>query len=178
MVPKLEKNPAYLKENDFEVIDGKDFIVSSGAVSAAVLDQLREGRLYLRQRPGPNNSLGLVKFLMPNSHSVYLHGTPSKTGFKESRRDFSHSCIRVEDPEALAAWVLRDRPEWTPERIRAAMAGTETVTVKLTEPIPVLIQYGTAAVEESGEVRFFDDIYSRDAAEAGAFEQRALAAAR
>ncbi|OGS54183.1 MAG: hypothetical protein A3J79_03690 [Elusimicrobia bacterium RIFOXYB2_FULL_62_6] len=82
------------------------------------------------------------------------------------------------DPEALAAWVLRDRPEWTPERIRKAMEGTETLTVKLTEPIPVLIQYGTAAVAENGEVRFFDDIYSRDTAEGAAFEERSRTAAR
>ena len=102
---------------------------------------------------------------MPNTGSVYLHGTPSKRGFLESRRDLSHSCIRVEDPESLAAWVLRDLPEWTPARIRAAIEGTETVTVKLAEPIPVLLQYGTAVVEENGEVHFFDDIYGRDAAD-------------
>jgi len=93
------------------------------------------------------------------------------------RRDFSHSCIRVEDPEALAFWALRDRPEWTEESIRAAVEGTETMTVKLAEPIPVLIQYGTAAVGKDGEVKFFEDIYSRDEAEAEAFEKRASAAA-
>jgi murein L,D-transpeptidase YcbB/YkuD len=173
LVPAIEKSTSYLKRHNFEVIDGKDNIVSSVTVSAAALKQLQAGLLYLRQRPGPNNSLGLVKFLMPNSHSVYIHGTPSRRGFMESRRDLSHSCIRVEDPAALAAWVLRGRPEWTPARIRAAVAATETVSVKLTEPIPVLIQYGTAAVGEDGEVRFFADIYSRDAAEAAAFEQRA-----
>jgi len=178
LVPKIAENPAYLKENDFEIIDGKEFIVSSGAVSAAVLDRLRGGKLYLRQRPGPRNSLGLVKFLMPNNHSVYLHGTPSRRGFLESQRDLSHGCIRVANSEALAVWVLRDRPEWTPERIRTAMLGAETITVKLAEPVPVLLQYGTAAVEEGGEVRFFDDIYLRDAAEATAFEQRALTAAK
>ena len=178
MAPEIEKNPAYLEKNGFEVIDGKETVISSGVVSAAVLRRLKEGSLYLRQRPGPNNSLGLVKFLMPNAHSVYLHGTPSRRGFRESRRDFSHSCIRIEDPEALAVWVLRSRPDWPPERIRAAIGGTETVTVKLTEPIPVFIQYGTAAVEENGEVLFFDDIYQRDAAEAAAFEQRARTAAR
>lgn len=171
LVPKIEKNLSYLSEHDFEVIDEYGFIVSSVAVSSTVLNELRAGRLYLRQRPGPNNSLGLVKFMMPNTHSVYLHGTPSRKGFSQSRRDFSHSCIRVDDPEALATWVLRDRPEWTPERIQAAMEGNETITVKLTEPIPVFLQYGTAAVRENGEVLFFDDIYSRDAAEGAAFEQ-------
>ena len=178
LVAKIEKNPGYLRENDFEVLDGKEALVSSGAVSAAVLNQLRAGRLYLRQRPGPGNSLGLVKFLMPNKHSVYIHGTPSRRGFRESQRDLSHGCIRTANTEALAAWVLRGLPEWTPERVRAAMVGEETVTVKLIEPVPVLIQYGTAAVEVNGEVRFFDDVYGRDAAEAAAFEERALAAAR
>lgn len=173
LVLEIEKSSSYLKEHDLEVTDGEESIISSGTVSTAVLKQLQKGRLYLRQRPGPNNSLGLVKFLMPNAYSVYLHGTPSRRGFWESRRDFSHSCIRVNDPGGLAAWVLRDRPEWTAQRIRAAMAGAETVTVKLTEPIPVFIQYGTAAVEEDGEVHFFADIYSRDAAETEAFEQRA-----
>ena len=173
LVQKIEKSSAYLKKNYLEVIDGKGAIISSGTVSAAVLAQLRAGRLYLRQRSGPKNSLGLVKFLMPNAYSVYIHGTPARRGFMESRRDFSHSCIRVKDPEALAAWVLRDQPDWPLKRIRAAIEGTETVTVKLTEPIPVFIQYGTAEVEENGEVRFFDDIYSRDAAEGAAFEQRA-----
>ncbi len=178
LVPAIEKDPDYLKKHAFEVIDDRNSVISSGTVSAEVLAQLQAGRLYLRQKPGPNNSLGLVKFMMPNPHSVYLHGTPSRRGFRESRRDFSHSCIRVEDPEALAAWVLRDRPEWTPELIGAAIKGTETVTVTLTEQIPVFLQYGTAAVEEDGEVRFYDDIYKRDAAEASAFEQRSRVAAR
>jgi len=178
LVPKIEKDPSYLEKNNFDVIDGKADVVSTGAVSAELLAGLRDGQFYLRQRPGPHNSLGLAKFLMPNSHSVYLHGTPSRRGFWESERDLSHGCIRVEDPGALAAWVLRDEPGWTPARIREAMNGTETVTVKLAEPLSVLLQYGTAAVKEGGEVRFFEDIYSRDAAEGKAFEERARLSAR
>lgn len=178
LVPKMETDPSYLERNGFDVIDGKELLVSSGAVSAAVLTQLRDGKLYLRQRPGPHNSLGLVKFHMPNAYSVYIHGTPSRRGFWESERDLSHGCIRVEDPLALAAWVLRDQPEWTRERIRAAMEGSETVTVKLAEPVSVLLQYGTAAVKEGGEVSFFEDIYNRDAEEGRAFEERARLAAQ
>ncbi len=178
MVAELEKDPSYLKKHAIDVIDGADAVVSSGAVSAAVLEELRAARLFLRQRPGPGNALGLVKFLMPNSNSVYIHGSPSRRGFMGSQRDLSHGCIRVEHPAALAAWVLRGRPEWTPERIRAAMNGTETVTVKLREPIPVLIQYGTAVADEGGEVRFFEDIYGRDAAEGEAFDKRARLAAQ
>lgn len=178
LVPELEKDPSYLSRHGYEVTNGGDVVVSSGPVTAEVLQRLRDGLLHLRQRPGPGNALGLVKFHMRNSHSVYLHGTPSKRGFRQSRRDLSHGCIRVEDPAALAAWVLRDQPEWTGETLRAAMEGSETVTVRLAEPVPVLIQYGTAAVREDGEVRFFEDIYGRDAAEAEAFERRARLAAQ
>ena len=176
LVPLIEKDPSYLARQDIEITDGEGRVVSTGTASTAHLGLLRAGQLYLRQRPGPGNSLGLVKFLMPNGHSVYLHGTPSRWGFSRSRRDLSHSCIRVEDPGALAAWVLRDRPEWTAQRIRAAMTGTQTVTVKLAKPIAVLIQYGTAVVKDDGEVRFFNDLYSHDAAEESAFAQRARVA--
>ena len=178
LVPALERDPAYLSKHGYEITNGGDVVVSSGPVTAEVLQRLRDGLLHLRQRPGPGNALGLVKFHMRNSHSVYLHGTPSRRGFRQSRRDLSHGCIRVENPAALAAWVLRDQPEWTGEALRAAMEGAETVTVRLAEPVPVLIQYGTAAVTEDGEVRFFEDIYGRDAAEAEAFERRARLAAR
>lgn len=171
LVPDIKKDAAYLQKHDFDVLDGKDAVVSTGAVSAGVLARLEEGKLFLRQRPGPKSSLGLVKFQMTNKHSIYIHGTPSRGGFSETRRDLSHGCIRVRDPGALAAWVLRDRPGWTPARIKAAMYGKETVTVKLTDPVPVLIQYGTAAVGEDGEVRFFEDIYSRDEVEGAAFER-------
>ena len=178
LVPALERDPSYLLKHGYEVTNGGDTVVNTGPVTAEILQRLRDGLLHLRQRPGPGNALGLVKFHMRNSHSVYLHGTPSRRGFRRSRRDLSHGCIRVEDPLALAAWVLRDQPEWTGETLRAAMEGAETVTVRLAEPVPVLIQYGTAAVTEDGEVRFFEDIYGRDAAEAEAFERRARLAAR
>jgi len=94
---------------------------------------------------------------------VYMHGTPEQELFARSRRDFSHGCIRVEDPVALAAWVLRGKPEWTVDRIRATMNGNTTVQVNLDKPIPVLILYSTAVVEPDNEVRFFDDIYGYDA---------------
>jgi L,D-transpeptidase YcbB len=83
--------------------------------------------------------------------------------FSNSRRDFSHGCIRVEKPQQLAAWVLRGRPEWTPEHIADAMNGGKTIAVTLDRPIPVLIVYATAVVLQSGEVRFFEDIYGLDA---------------
>jgi murein L,D-transpeptidase YcbB/YkuD len=93
-----------------------------------------------------------------------MHGTPLRGLFSQARRDFSHGCIRVENPAALAGWVLRDSPEWTPQRILATMQGKNAVSVQLRTPIPVLILYGTVFVEENGAVYFFKDIYGNDAA--------------
>jgi murein L,D-transpeptidase YcbB/YkuD len=163
-LPHLEKNPSYLAENSYEIADRSGNVVSDGTITDEMKDSLRSGKLVVRQRPGPDNSLGLLKFEFPNPYDVYMHGTPAKQLFSRSRRDFSHGCIRVEDPVALAAWVLRDKPEWTPESIRNAMNGDETIRVDLKNPIPVLILYGTAVVEENGEIQFFDDIYGYDAA--------------
>jgi murein L,D-transpeptidase YcbB/YkuD len=113
--------------------------------------------------PGPRNALGLIKFVFPNSEDVYMHGTPAQALFASSRRDFSHGCVRVADPIALAEWVLRDRPEWTRDRIAAATIGKDTVHVPLPRPIQVILFYTTAAVmPEDGTIRFADDIYRRD----------------
>jgi murein L,D-transpeptidase YcbB/YkuD len=104
-----------------------------------------------------------VKFIFPNEHNVYLHSTPAPQLFSQSRRDFSHGCIRIERPADLAAWLLQDQPQWTPDRVRAAMdSGPDNQQVNLTHPVPVLILYLTAEVEENGEVYFFDDIYGHD----------------
>ncbi len=124
---------------------------------------LKSGALRVRQRPGEKNALGGVKFVLPNTMDIYLHSTSAQQLFAQSRRDFSHGCIRVEDPAALAAFVLRDQPAWTPERIRNAMAAGKESTVMLTQPIPVLIFYTTAIVEADGKVRFASDIYGLDA---------------
>jgi murein L,D-transpeptidase YcbB/YkuD len=101
--------------------------------------------------------------MFPNEYNVYLHSTPSPQLFSQIRRDFSHGCIRVEKPAELAAWVLRDKPEWTVEKARAAMTGgKDNFQVNLTKPIPVLILYGTAVADADGKVLFFDDIYGYD----------------
>jgi len=164
LLPEIEKDPSYLARHSYEIVDRNGRVVSDGLLTAEMQKQLYSGRLQIRQKPGPNNSLGLIKFDLPNAHDVYLHGTPARTLFSQSRRDFSHGCIRVEDPVTLAAWVLRDKPGWDADHIRAAMSGDETTRVMLDKPIPVLIVYGTAVVMEDGEVRFFEDIYGHDAA--------------
>ena len=162
LVPKVEGNREYLAEHGFEVTSRDGTVVTDGAVSNDILSQLRAGALTIRQKPGPKNALGLVKFIFPNSYNVYLHSTPTPALFLKARRDFSHGCIRVQDPLALAAWVLRDDPEWTVDKIRSTMNGDQTVQVNLKNPIPVLILYSTAVVEPDGEVRFFRDIYGYD----------------
>jgi L,D-transpeptidase YcbB len=162
LVPKISRDPNYLASHGFEVVDG-DNVVTDGAVSDDILSQLRGGSLSIRQKPGPKNALGLVKFIFPNSYDVYLHDSPEHELFSRARRDFSHGCIRVEQPAALAAWVLRDDPNWNPEKIAAAMNGDQTIQVNLPKPIPVLILYSTAVVEPNGQMMFFNDIYHHDA---------------
>jgi len=164
MIPHIVRDPEYLASKGFEVVDSRQNVVAAGAVTPEVLAQLRAGKLFIRQKPGPKDALGLVKFVFPNSYNVYMHDTPSTEFFAKSRRDFSHGCVRLEKPAELAAWVLRDNPGWTPDRIRAAMNGNTTQQVSLTHPIPVLILYGTVIVLDDGVVHFYDDIYGHDAA--------------
>jgi len=164
MIPDIVRDPDYLAKKGFEIVDSRQNLVSAGTVTNELLDQLRAGKLFLRQKPGPKNALGLVKFVFPNSYSVYMHDTPATKLFAKSRRDFSHGCIRLERPADLAAWVLRDTPGWNPERIRVAMNGSTTQQVNLAHPIPVLIVYATVIVMEDGLVYFYDDIYGHDAA--------------
>lgn len=164
MIPHIVRDPDYLASKGFEVVDSKQSVVSAGTVTPEVLAQLRAGQLFVRQKPGPKNALGLAKFMFPNSYNVYMHDTPSTELFEKSVRDFSHGCIRLERPADLAVWVLRDNPGWTPERVRAAMNGTMTQQVNLAHPIPVLILYATVIVLDDGVVHFYDDIYGHDEA--------------
>jgi murein L,D-transpeptidase YcbB/YkuD len=122
--------------------------------------------------PGPDNALGQVKFIFPNNFAVYLHDTPAVGLFAEPERAFSHGCIRVEQPVALAEYVLADRPEWTTERITAAMNGEHDETVKLQTPLPVHIGYWTAWVERDGTVSYTSDPYGIDTAHARLRESR------
>jgi murein L,D-transpeptidase YcbB/YkuD len=162
IVPKIAKDPAYLQKSNYEVATYSGKVVTDGLVSEDILAQLRAGKLMVRQKPGPKNALGLIKFIFPNSNNVYLHSTPSTGLFAMSRRDFSHGCIRVEDPAALAEWVLRNNPGWTRAKIDAAFKAEKEQQVNLTKEIPVLIVYGTAVVTENGAPEFFQDIYGFD----------------
>jgi murein L,D-transpeptidase YcbB/YkuD len=164
IVPAIQRNRNYVADKNYEVTTHNGQVVTSGAIDDEVLEQLRNGKLAVRQKPGPTNALGLVKLIFPNEYNVYLHSTPSQQLFSRSRRDFSHGCIRVEKPDELSAWALRDLPEWNLEKVRAAMQqGKDNQQVNLPKPIPVLILYGTAVTNDYGAVHFYDDIYGHDA---------------
>jgi murein L,D-transpeptidase YcbB/YkuD len=165
IVPHIQRDPNYIAKHNFQVITPKGEVVTENAVSPEVLEGIRTGHLMVRQKPGPTNSLGLVKIIFPNPDNVYLHGTDAPQLFSQDVRDFSHGCIRVDQPADLVAWVLRNNPGWDLERVKATMNGDkENLQVNLGTRIPVLIVYGTAAVNEENQVRFFDDIYGYDAA--------------
>jgi murein L,D-transpeptidase YcbB/YkuD len=129
------------------------------------------GRLSRRQKPGSKNALGLIKFVLPNADNIYLHSTPSQALFEKSWRDFSHGCIRVEDPRALATWVVGNNPGWARERVEAAFQAQKQEQVSLAYEIPVLILYGAAIADEDGQVFFFEDIFGYDKALAKLFAQ-------
>ena len=162
MLPAIRKNPLYLAKERLELVDGGGRVVP---YSPTALDQLKSGALRVRQAPGPDNSLGLIKFMLPNRYNVYLHSTPAHSLFSRAERAFSHGCIRVKDPAALAQYVLRDTPgNWTPEVIKDALeTGPDNTTVRLKTPIPVLILYATVLAQEDGQVLFFKDLYGHDA---------------
>jgi murein L,D-transpeptidase YcbB/YkuD len=159
ILPAILKTPDYLARQDMELVRGA---MDTSPVVEPTPDNLamvgRDG-LRIRQRPGPSNALGLVKFMFPNQNDVYMHDTPATQLFARARRDFSHGCIRVEDPTALASWVLG----WTPADVRAAMNGTNNRRVDLADPVQVVIFYTTAAVDPAtGAVRFAADVYRQD----------------
>ena len=144
IMPKMKKNPNYLKSENMEIVNQKDSIP------------------VIRQLPGAKNSLGRVKFLFPNNYDIYLHDTPDKNLFARKDRALSHGCIRVAKPEELAAYLLRGQSEWTPEKIREAMNSGKEQTVKLNNPVPVAITYYTAWVDRNGQLNFRDDVYQHD----------------
>jgi hypothetical protein len=160
ILPRLAKDASYLAREQMEIV-----ATPGGAVlapDAAAIEALRSGTARLRQRPGPGNALGGVKFGIPNKFDVYLHATPATQLFERSRRDFSHGCIRVRDPLALARFALVGRPEWSPEAIETAASSYVNRTVALSQPVAVLVVYSTAIVDSEGRARFLPDIYGHD----------------
>ena len=139
IMPAMARNPGYLARKNMEQIGSN-----------------------IRQKPGPGNALGKVKFIFPNSFNMYFHDTPSKSLFGQDKRAFSHGCIRLSEPQKMAEWLLRNDPQWNTEKIIAAMNQTTEKAVKLKEAIPVFIIYYTAWVDEDGQLNFRDDVYQHD----------------
>lgn len=159
IAPKLTSD--YAARNNYEVLDDAGRVQS---IDADTVRKVRNGNLTVRQKPGTSNALGLVKFLFPNDYNVYLHSTPSQALFSRARRDFSHGCVRVEDPVKLAEWVLREKPEWNNAKIKSTIHGKQDdVYVNLARPISVKIVYHTVVAQSNGEVHFYDDVYGHDA---------------
>ncbi len=159
-VPKIRRDPDYFYR------EGLEFVTRTGEVSAtlsyASLGAVMRDTMRIRQRPGPENALGGIKFIFPNNDNIYLHDTPARQLFMRERRDFSHGCIRIHDPVALATFVLKNEPQWTEERILEAMASGKSKTERLREPLPVVIAYATAVVRNDDRIYFFPDIYGHD----------------
>ena len=157
-LPSVMRDPSFLERTHMEVIDS-----AGNRVDPASIDLANPSAYRFRQRPGASNSLGLVKFMFPNQYNVYLHYTPEDSLFARATRSFSHGCVRLQEPELLARYVLRDQPDWTPERIDEAMHGEDEKIVKLRQPLPVYLGYWTARVSGDGLLQFRDDVYGIDA---------------
>ncbi|HEU5342041.1 MAG TPA: L,D-transpeptidase family protein [Edaphobacter sp.] len=159
LAPHIVQDPDYLESKNFEVTNRRGVVQT-----AYTAQQVGRGHFLVRQRPGPKNSLGLVKFMFPNQYDVYMHSTPEVYLFQRTRRDYSHGCVRVQKPADLAAWVLQGQGDWDLDKVNDAMnEGPDNHTVLLKTQLPVVIFYLTARVDEDGQVDFFDDIYKYDA---------------
>jgi len=145
IIPEIEKDPDYLEKEDMEITG-----------------ETEDGIPEISQKPGPKNALGKIKFIFPNSFDIYFHDTPAKSLFKNNKRAFSHGCIRLSKPVQLAEYLLDKQPGWNTAKIHEAMSSEEEKFVKLKDPVPVLISYYTAWVDENGKLNFREDIYDHD----------------
>jgi murein L,D-transpeptidase YcbB/YkuD len=145
IMPAIKNNPNYLQKNHMEIVKKNDSVPT------------------IRQMPGKDNPLGKVKFLFPNSYDIFFHDTPAKGLFEKSKRAYSHGCIRLEDAKKLAAYLLKDDPSWTSEKIDQAMNSGKEQFVRVKRSVPVVITYFTAWVDENGQLNFRDDVYQHDA---------------
>jgi L,D-transpeptidase YcbB len=159
LLPRFRRDPAAATRQGFDAIDANGAVVDSTRVDWAA----RPFPYGLRQRPGPSNALGRLRFDLPNDFAIYLHDTPNRALFGEERRLFSHGCIRVDDPVGLAENVLQ-REAWTRDAIQTAIDTGISQTITVEDPLPVFVLYLTATLDEDGEVAFHDDIYGRDQA--------------
>jgi len=171
ILPKLIQNSNYLDKENMEMVsvfrDGE----KPTALNLETMNLLKEGKLRIRQRPGGKNALGRVKFIFPNKDDVYLHDTPANALFSKSRRDFSHGCVRVANPQKLAEFALKNQDNWNAETIQLAMNTPKMQRVILKKPIPVLFFYTTAFFDQYDNLEFYPDIYGHDAVLLGALSK-------
>ncbi len=171
ILPKLMQNSHYLDKENMELVSVFRDAEKPTALTPETLNLLKEGKLRIRQRPGGKNALGRVKFIFPNKDDVYLHDTPSNTLFSKSRRDLSHGCVRVANPQKLAEFALKNQDDWNAETIQLAMNTPKTQRVILKKPIPVMFFYTTAFFDQHNNLEFYSDIYGHDAVLLGALSK-------
>ncbi|MBN7812131.1 L,D-transpeptidase family protein [Algoriphagus sp. H41] len=159
IIPAVRKNPNYLNQKNMDVVTFSGKQVDPASINWSA----RSFPYMIRQKPGGSNSLGLVKFMFPNSHNVYIHDTPTRSLFAKEDRALSHGCIRIQNPAQFAQMLLKDDPSWTPEKIDQAMHQTKEQIVSLPRKIPVVLLYLTFWADSKGQPHFRQDIYDRDA---------------
>ncbi|MDB5545849.1 MAG: murein L,D-transpeptidase [Hyphomicrobiales bacterium] len=161
IIPKLEKNPNYLKREKIHLVDSRGREIDSASVD---LDGDKLGKYTLKQESGAKNSLGQIRINMPNKEAVYLHDTPAKGGFAEDYRFLSHGCVRVQGVMDLAAWLLEGaKGDWDAASIKKAIADEDSKDIKLAKPVPVIWTYLTGFADKDGVAQFRDDVYGLDA---------------
>lgn len=163
IIPKMLQDPSYLYRMHIRAFRSQEDDSPELNPSRINWQAAANGfNYFLRQEPGADNALGLVKFEFQNSHDVYMHDTSAKTLFEKDIRDFSHGCIRLENPFALVEYLMKDDPHWNNDRIQRVLERGKTTYVKLSHPIPIFITYITAWVDQEGRVNFRDDLYQLD----------------
>ncbi|MCE8522764.1 L,D-transpeptidase family protein [Ruegeria pomeroyi] len=156
-LPLIRRDRNYLSRGNYTVLDS-----NGRPISPAAVNWNGTPRVTLRQEPGPWNAMGLVKFMFPNVHSVYLHDTDNRSLFDRNERNLSSGCVRIENPFQFADYLMKDDPDWSAERREAILASGRTIRVDLPSPMPVLLTYFTAWLDEAGKVQFREDLYERD----------------
>lgn len=169
-IPAIKRDPGYFARQQLEFVDSAGKVHTT--VTQSLLEQVQAGKARIRQRPGPNNALGDIKFVFPNNMNIFMHHTPATQLFSQSRRDFSHGCIRVEDPVGLAKFVLAKDASWDEQKIKSAMSLGRSNTTALKDPVPVVIAYSTVMARNDGKISFYADIYGHDQRLDKALQQR------
>jgi len=169
-LPKLKKDPGYLAKHNMIIMDHSGKVIDPGTLDFNKMSA-KDFHYVVRQNAGPNNSLGQVKFIFPNSYSVYIHDTPARSLFKQEKRAFSHGCLRLDKKWDLF-FSLVDDPSWTEERLNEVLKSGKTTRVNLKNPIDILILYWTAGADKLGNLFFDEDIYNRDAAVLAELDRR------